>query len=61
MMIDSLYPRTKNDLINAIQRMKIERIEIIDGYSPEQEQELILLAKGMSQGVHDLTIIMVRS
>ena len=60
-MIDSLYPRTKNDLINAIQRMKIERIEIIDGYSPEQEQELMLLAKGMSQGVDDLTIIMARS
>lgn len=61
MMLDNLYPRTKNDLVRAIQKMRINKIEAIDGYVPADERELIKAAKAMSQGSGDVTIILVRS
>ena len=61
MMLDNLYPRTKNDLIRAIQKMRINKIEVIDGYVPADERDLVKAAKELSQGNNDLTIILVRS
>lgn len=61
MMLDNLYPRTKNDLVRAIQKMRINKIEVIDGYSPADERELTKAAKRMSAGSGDVTIILVRS
>ena len=61
MMLVNLYPRTKNDLVRAIQKMRINKIEVIDGYVPADERELTKAAKELSQGNNDLTIIMVRS
>ena len=61
MMLDNDYPKTKNDLVRAIQKMRINKIEVIDGYSPTDERDLIKAAKAMSQGSGDLTIILVRS
>ena len=61
MMLDNLYPRTKQDLVHAIQKMPIKKIEVIDGYVPADERDLIKAAKAMSQGSGDLTIILVRS
>ena len=61
MMIDNLYPRTKNDLVRAIQKMLIKKIEVIDGYKPVDERELTKAAKSMSAGSSDVTIIVVRS
>ena len=57
----NLYPRTKNDLIRAIQKMRINKIEIIDGYVPADERDLVKAAKDLSYGSGDLTIILVRS
>ena len=61
MMLDNLYPRTKSDLVRAIQKMRINKIEVIDGYSPADERDLIKAAKAMSQGSGEVTIILVRS
>jgi len=61
MMLDNLYPRNKADLARAIQKMRINKIEVIDGYSPADERELLQTAKDLSKGHHDLTIILVRS
>ena len=61
MMIDKVYPRTKPDLLRAIQKMPIKKIEIIDGYKPVDERELAKAAKSMSSGSSDLTIILVRT
>ena len=61
MMIDNLYPRTKNDLVRAIQKMLIKKIEVIDGYTSADERELTKAAKSMSAGSSDVTIILVRS
>lgn len=61
MMLDNLYPRTKNDLVRAIQKMRINKIEVIDDYVPADERELTKAAKELSHGNNDLTIILVRS
>ena len=61
MMLDNLYPRTKNDLVRAIQKMRINKIEVIDGYTSADERELTKAAKSMSAGSSDVTIILVRS
>ena len=61
MMLDNLYPRTKNDLVRAIQKMRINKIEVIDGYTPADERELIKTAKNMSAGSGDVTIIILKS
>ena len=61
MMLVNLYPRTKNDLVRAIQKMRINKIEVIDGYTSADERELTKAAKRMSAGSGDLTIILVRS
>ena len=58
MMLDNLYPRTKNDLVRAIQKMLIKKIEVIDGYTSADERDLIKTAKSMSAGSGDLTIIL---
>ena len=60
MMLDNLYPRTKADLVRAIQKMRINKIEVIDGYMQADERELNKAAKEMAMGHHDLTIILVR-
>ena len=61
MMLDNLYPRNKADLVRSIQKMRINKIEVIDGYSPADERELLQTAKELSKGHYDLTIILVRS
>ena len=61
MMIDNLYPRTKNDLVRAIQKMLIKKIEVIDGCTSADERALTKAAKRMSAGSGDVTIILVRS
>ena len=61
MMLDNLYPRTKPDLVRAIQKMRIGKIEVIDGYTPSDERDLLKAAKELSQVNQDLTIILVRS
>ena len=61
MMLGNLYPRTKADLVRAIQKMRINKIEVIDGYTQTDERELNKAAKEFSSGHHDLTIILVRS
>ena len=61
MMLDNRYPRTKNDLVRAIQKMRINKIEVIDGYSTVHERDLVKTAKAMSQSAGDVTIILVRS
>ena len=61
MMLDNLYPRTKSDLLHAIQKMPINKIQIIDGYVSADERELLKAVKDMAAGSYDVTIILVRS
>ena len=61
MMLEHLIPRSKADLVRVIQRMRISKIEIVDGYVAANEQELLSVAKDISAGSGDVTIILVRS
>ncbi|MDA9020046.1 hypothetical protein N9H60_02580 [Flavimaricola sp.] len=61
MMLENLYPRTKNDLVRAVQKMRISKIEVIDGYVPADERELVKIAKDLSAGSGDLTIVLIKS
>ena len=61
MMLEAQHPRTKSDLVRAIQKMRINKIEVIDGYVPTDERDLIKTAKAISSGSGDVTIILVRS
>ena len=61
MMLGNDYPRTKPELLRAIQKMKINKIKVFDGYVPSDERDLVKAAKALSQGSGDLTIILVRS
>ena len=61
MMLEQSYPKTKPDLVRAIQKMKINKIKVFDGYAPADERDLVKAAKAQSQGAGDLTIILVRS
>lgn len=61
MMLEHLFPRSKADLVRVIQKMRISKIEIVDGYVAANEQDLVDAANDMSAGLGDVTIILVRS
>jgi hypothetical protein len=61
MMLGNDYPRTKPELVRAIQKMKINKIRVFDGYVQSDERDLVKAAKDMMVANHDLTIILVRS
>lgn len=61
MMLETLYPRTKADLVRAIQKMPIKKTDVIDGYVPADHRALLDAAKDMSRGHGDLTIVMIKS
>ena len=61
MMLEKVYPINKADLVRAIQKMPIKKIEVIDGYVTADERDLVKAAKAMSQGSGDLTIIIIKS
>ena len=61
MMLEHLLPKSKADLVRVIQKMRISKVEVLDGYVPSDERELVKAAKDMSAGSGDVTIILVRS
>jgi hypothetical protein len=61
MMFEQTYPTTKAELVRAVQKMKINKIKVFDGYVPSDERDLVKAAKDMMVANHDLTIILVRS
>ena len=61
MMLEQSYPTTKAELVRAVQKMKINKIKVFDGYVPSDERDLVKAAKDMMVSNHDLTIILVRS
>lgn len=60
-MLEHLLPKSKADLVRVIQKMRISKIEVLDGYVLSDERELVKAAKDMSAGSGDVTIILVRS
>ena len=60
-MMEHLYPKTKSELIRVLQKMRINKIEVLDDYSANDEANLKTLIKELSSGNHDLTIVLVSS
>ena len=61
MIKDTIYPKTKQDLIKALQRQRIQQIEVIEPYDPAQDQDVTRTAKAMFNRPGDVTIILVRT
>ena len=61
MIKDNVYPKNKQDLIKALQRQRIQQIEVIEPYDPAQDKELKNKAKDMYNRLGDVTIILVRT
>ncbi len=57
----SSNPKTKQDLIKALQNQNIRQIEIIEPYVQTRQQELIKETKQISTRSGDVTIILVRT
>ena len=53
--------KTKQELMKALQGVKLEQIEIIEPYDPTQLNELTKTAKQMSAKTGSVSIILLRS
>ena len=61
-MIRELPPiKTKQELMKALQSMKLEQIELIEPYDPTQLNELIKTAKQMATKSGSVSILLLRS
>jgi isopropylmalate/homocitrate/citramalate synthase len=61
-MIRELPPiKTKQELMKALQSMKLEQIEIIEPYDPKQSNELTKMIRQMSAKSGSVSIILLRS
>jgi hypothetical protein len=61
MISTSTYPRTKADLIRALQRMQIDRLAIVEPYADDRKGDLDAALRDLSRGTGNVTIIVVRS
>jgi hypothetical protein len=61
MISTAIYPRTKSDLLRAMQRMQIDRISVIEPYGEDRKQELDTALRDLSRGLGDVTVIVLRS
>ena len=61
-MIRELPPiKTKQELMKALQSIKLEQIEIIEPYDPKQSNELTKMIRQMSAKSGSVSIILLRS
>ena len=61
MISETLYPKTKQDLVRALQRMRIAQVEVIEPYDPSTADELTKTVEQMFQRSGNVTVILVRS
>ena len=61
MISETLYPKTKQDLVRSLQRQRISQIEIIEPYDPAEADELTKVAKQMFNRPGDVTIVLLRT
>ena len=61
MISTSIYPRTKSDLIRAMQRMQIDRIEVVEPYGEDRRADIDIALRELNRGTGDVTVIILRS
>jgi hypothetical protein len=61
MISTAIYPRTKSDLIRAMQRMQIDRIEVVEPYGEDRRADIDTALRELNRGSGDVTVIILRS
>lgn len=61
MISTAIYPRTKSDLIRAMQRMQIDRIEVVEPYGADRRADIDTALRELNRGSGDVTVIILRS
>lgn len=61
MISKATYPKTKSDLIRALQRMSIDRIKIIEPYDDSRKQDVETAIRELNRSTGEVTVIVLRS
>jgi hypothetical protein len=61
MISDTLYPRTKSDLVRAIQRMQIDRISIVEPYDKSRDGDIAAALHELGRGSGNVTVVFLRT
>jgi len=61
MISEATYPKTKSDLVRALQRMSIDRIRIIEPYDESRKQDVESAIRELNRSTGEVTVIVLRS
>jgi len=61
MISTAIYPRTKSDLIRALQRMQVDKVAVVEPYGEDRRQDLEIALRDLGRGTGDVTVIVIRS
>lgn len=61
MISEAVYPKSKSDLIRALQRMQIDKIEVVEPYAADRRADLDATLRELTRGTGDVTVIVLRS
>jgi len=61
MISEAIYPKTKSDLVRALQRMQIDRMQIVEPYDKSRDDELLSILRELNRGSGSISIIILRS
>jgi hypothetical protein len=61
MIAETLYPRTKSDLVRAVQRMQIDRISIVEPYDKSRDADIAAALNELSRGSGNVTVVILRT
>lgn len=61
MIAETLYPRTKSDLVRAVQRMQIDRISIVEPYDKSRDADIAAALNEVSRGSGNVTVVILRT
>lgn len=61
MISDTLYPRTKSDLVRVIQRMQIDRIGIVEPYEKSRDADITAALNELRCGSGNITVVILRT
>ena len=61
MIAETLYPRTKSDLVRAVQRMQIDRISIVEPYDKTRDADIAAALNDLGRGSGNVTVVILRT
>jgi len=61
MISEAIYPKTKPDLVRALQRMQIDRMQIVEPYDKSRDDEILSILRELNRGGGSISIVILRS